>query len=85
MKIEDLINIFASKYNKKIVITGLRCKEKINEDLISESEAKMTYICGNYYHIGIVNTNTDIKPFNSSMKIIDKTNLEKYINEKNLL
>jgi hypothetical protein len=38
MKILDLAEIFASKYNKKVKITGIRPK-KIHEDPISAPES----------------------------------------------
>jgi UDP-N-acetylglucosamine 4,6-dehydratase len=85
MKIKDLFELFETKYNKNTIITGLRCKEKINEDLISESEAKMAYKIGDYYHIGTINIDTNITSFNSSMKIINKKTLEEYLLNKNLL
>ena len=39
MKILHLAEIFASRYNKKIEITGMRPGEKIHEELISEPES----------------------------------------------
>ena len=71
-------------YNKSTIITGLRCKEKIHEDLISDSEAKMTYKIGNYYHIGITQLAHNIKSFNSNMNLIDKKTLEAYLVQKDL-
>lgn len=79
MKIKDLFEIFESTYNKNTIITGLRCKEKIHEDLISNSEASSTYKIGNYYHIGKLIQPTDIKSFNSSMNIISKQDLQTYL------
>lgn len=95
MRIKDLFEIFESKYNKTTIVTGLRCKEKIHEDLISDSEAKNTYKVGNYYHIGngepeahsqeITDIDTNIKNLNSTMNLIDKNTLEKYLIQKNLI
>jgi UDP-glucose 4-epimerase len=85
MRIKDLFEIFESKYTKSTIITGLRCKEKIHEDLISDSEAKMTYKIGNYYHIGTIQLAHNIKSFSSNMNLIDKKTLENYLIEKNLL
>jgi UDP-N-acetylglucosamine 4,6-dehydratase len=85
MRIKDLFEIFESKYNKTTVVTGLRCKEKIHEDLISDSEAKMTYKIGNYYHIGTIQIpNNSIKSVSSNMNLIDKKTLEAYLIEKDL-
>jgi UDP-glucose 4-epimerase len=85
MKIKDLFEIFEARYNKTTTVTGLRCKEKIHEDLISESEAKMAYKIGNYFHIGNIQIITDVVPFNSEMNIVSKERLEFYLDSKNLL
>jgi UDP-N-acetylglucosamine 4,6-dehydratase len=85
MKIKDLFEIFEKRYNKSSIVTGLRCKEKIHEDLISESEAKMAYKIGNYYHIGNIQITSDVSPFNSAMNLVDKISLETYLSGKNLL
>ena len=85
MRIIELFSIFESKYNKKTIITGLRCKEKIHEDLISESEAKMAYKIGEYYHIGTNIIDTHIIPFSSNMKVLDKHILESYLISQNLI
>jgi UDP-N-acetylglucosamine 4,6-dehydratase len=85
MKIKDLFDIFETRYNKKTIVTGLRCKEKIHEDLISDSEAKQAYKIGNYYHIGTIQLGTSINSFNSSMNLIDKNILNTYLEGKNLL
>jgi UDP-N-acetylglucosamine 4,6-dehydratase len=85
MCIKDLFELFEEKYNKTTMIIGLRCKEKIHEDLISDSEAKMAYKIGNYYHIGTINIESNINPFNSSMNIVDKSTLKEYLTYKQLL
>lgn len=92
MKIKDLFDIFENKYNKKTIISGLRCKEKINEDLISEIESKSCYINNNYYHIynkfdinNNSNNSNNIKGFDSSMTVIDKELLKKYLIYNNFL
>jgi UDP-glucose 4-epimerase len=85
MLIKDLFAIFEKVYNKETVVTGLRCKEKIHEDLISESEAKSAYQVGEYFHIGTIAMNHDIKPFNSSMNLIDSSTLESYLRSIELL
>ena len=84
MKIIDLFSIFENKYNKKRIISGLRCKEKIHEDLLSESEASYCYYNKGYYHISNIsnNMNSDIKAFNSSMNIISIEELESYLSDK---
>jgi UDP-N-acetylglucosamine 4,6-dehydratase len=85
MLIKDLFAIFEKQYNKETIVTGLRCKEKIHEDLISESEAKTAYRVGEYFHIGTIAVNHDIKSFNSSMNLIDGSMLESYLRSVELL
>jgi len=63
----------------------LRCKEKIHEDLISESEAKMAYKIGEYFHISTVMQDGTVHSFNSSMNLVDIEILEKYLLFKDLL
>jgi UDP-glucose 4-epimerase len=81
MKISDLFSIFEKKYNKSRAITGLRCKEKIHEDLISVSEAKNTYIRGGYFHVTpnpVTNEETGYA-FDSSKHLISVELLEEYL------
>jgi UDP-glucose 4-epimerase len=52
MRIGDLAQIFADRYNKSVKITGLRPGEKMNEDLINESESIRTTQIENHYVIG---------------------------------
>jgi UDP-glucose 4-epimerase len=86
MKISDLFSIFEAKYQKGRIISGLRCKEKIHEDLISVSESKNTYIRGGYYHVTnhlVENSNTE--PFDSSKNIISPEILAAYLDTQALL
>ena len=49
MKIKHLIELFAEKYNKPIVETGVRTGEKLHEALINETQSIRTeeeYLCG---------------------------------------
>ena len=86
MRIQELFTIFEAKYGKPHQITGLRCKEKIHEDLISESEAKLTYVKGAYYHINDkIPMSNDVAPFDSSDFLISQEELESYLASKNLL
>lgn len=85
MSIHDLFKIYSNNYNKKIVISGLRCKEKIHEDLLSDIESTMTYENGCYYHITNDFKNSNIKSMSSSMNLLTKDQLEKYLNESNLI
>lgn len=82
MKIQELFELYCEKYSKTYTITGLRCKEKIHEDILSEFEAKQAYTANSYIHI----TNKDIQgtltAMNSSMNNVSKTDL-KFFLEKN--
>jgi UDP-glucose 4-epimerase len=85
MSIKDIFHIFEEKYNKTTVVTGLRCKEKIHEDLLSPSEADYTYFKDGYYHITTKKQDTCMKPFDSSMFMITKDVLKEYLTCRNLL
>lgn len=86
MKIADLFTIFEKKFNKTHIVTGLRCKEKIHEDLISVSEANHTYKNGAYYHITPSPvSNSDVNPFDSSQHIIAHEQLLAYLESQSLL
>jgi FlaA1/EpsC-like NDP-sugar epimerase len=85
MKIKELFEIFEQRYQKETIVTGLRCKEKIHEDLISVSEAKMAYQLLHYYHIGTSVLDSTIHAFDSSMNLISKKDLETYLENKGFL
>jgi UDP-N-acetylglucosamine 4,6-dehydratase/5-epimerase len=80
MRIQDLFELFCEKYKKTFVVSGLRCKEKIHEDLISSSEALQTYARGAYYHITpSALPSSAVTPFDSSKHIISKECLQTYL------
>ena len=81
MKISDLFSIFERKYQKGRLVTGLRCKEKIHEDLISVSEAKNTYRRGAYFHVTPKEVVDEpmVMPFDSSMNLLTSDRLEAYL------
>lgn len=85
MSIRDLFSLFEEKYGKTRKVTGLRCKEKIHEDLISESEAKSAYSKGSYYHIGNGTYEGDVVPFDSSKHVVTKEDLRAYLTRKGFL
>lgn len=86
MKIEDLFSIFEKKYNKQSIVTGLRCKEKINEDLISPIESKNTYRKNGYFHISTQEqVDSDSFSFNSSKNIITIDVLQSYLENLGLI
>ena len=87
MNIIDLFSIFESQYQKTHTVIGLRCKEKIHEDLISKSEALNAYRRGKYFHItpNIVDNEEAVNPFDSSNNIISKETLKTYLLSQKLL
>ena len=79
--ISDLINVFSNIYKKDIIITGLRCVEKINEVLISKYEADCAYngIIDKYIHITSKIQSTSISPLSSNDVVISKGDLIEYL------
>lgn len=84
MKIHDLIKLFCEKYEKTMVTCGLRCKEKIHEDLLSEYESNYAYRVGNYIHITPSSIGNKLTPFDSSSLVIDKGLLEQFLKKEGL-
>lgn len=82
MRIQDLFFLFAEKYGKEIIITGLRCKEKIHEDLLSEAEAKQSYQKGEYFHVTPKQLFHDVNPFASNSSLLSKEQLSSYLESK---
>jgi UDP-N-acetylglucosamine 4,6-dehydratase len=85
--IRDMFSLFEEMYGKTTVVTGLRCKEKIHEDLLSVVEAARTYRREGYYHItpNILAGAEEIPPFDSSTHLLSKTQLRDYLILKGLL
>lgn len=50
MRIKDLAEIFADKYNKPIKVIGMRPGEKIHESLISDTETFRAYMVTDQYY-----------------------------------
>lgn len=90
MKVKDLIEIFAKKYNKEIKITGLRSDEKLLETLINETQSSRISIYGKYIHINSIHDNnkrdySNMKSYNSDINPLSKDDLEIYLNRLSLL
>lgn len=86
MRINDLFKLFEEKYEKTHIISGLRCKEKIHEDLLSPFEAANSYFKNGYYHItNHILNDSSIKPFNSNDNLIDISILKEYLISKELI
>lgn len=80
MKIKELFELFCEKYNKHYKITGLRCKEKIHEDLVSVPESLSSYLQNNYVHITTSRQSSQkVDPFDSSIHILSKSDLKKFL------
>jgi len=84
MKIIDLAEIFAGKYNKEIKITGIRPGEKIHEDLISEPESIRVRFDNEFYKMspilsGRFDNSGTVFRYSSSDDILPKEELEKYM------
>ena len=84
MKIIELAEIFADKYNKKIRLTGIRPGEKIHEDLISEPESIRVQFDNHFYRMSpILSENFDkggtAFKYSSSEDLLSKVELEKYM------
>jgi UDP-glucose 4-epimerase len=87
MQINDLAEIFASKFRQKIEITGMRPGEKLHEDLVSESESIRTKELGN--HFVIENSTKPIKEtiksklfcYSSNRDLLTKQQLESRLDE----
>ena len=80
MKIKDLLELYKEKYNKPIVVTGLRVGEKLDESLINSSQKIKTIDKGKYYHIqpsyNVKLLNKDMDDYNSGQCLITKEELE---------
>jgi UDP-N-acetylglucosamine 4,6-dehydratase len=86
MKVPDLIELFAEKYNKKVTTTGIRPGEKILESLINETQSRMTVKKGDHYHIRPIHNpicegeeTIEIIDYNSTINPISKKELKKYL------
>ena len=88
MKIIDLANLFASKYNKSVEITGIRPGEKMHESLVSASESIRTYEKENHYVIKpsySEKVHDNIFEYNSAQDVLTGNELEEYLASLNLL
>ena len=89
MYIKDLIQLYSLKYNKDIIVTGIRCGEKLYETLINDTQylnlIKKIHNNNIYYHIqpsykiNIINNNIMLNEYNSKQNILSINDLENYL------
>ena len=83
MRILDLAEIFAERFKKSIIITGIRPGEKIHEDLISEPESLRVRFESGFYKMNSVlsepKQDSEIFSYSSSNDLLTKTKLEEYL------
>jgi UDP-glucose 4-epimerase len=90
MNVKDLVEIFSEKYNKPVVVTGLRSGEKLLESLINDTQSGRIIVNGDYTHIKSVIKypniiNNDMKDYNSKINPLSKDELLLYLNILHLL
>jgi len=90
MKLIDLMEIFSEKYNKPVVITGLRPGEKMLESLISETQSmRLIKTERGYMHIKPPYKNLlitdDIQNYNSRINPLTKAELFTYLKNLQLI
>jgi UDP-glucose 4-epimerase len=90
MNVKDMIELFSEKYNKPIVVTGLRSGEKLLESLINDTQSGRIIVNGDYTHIKSVIKhpniiNADAKDYNSKINPLTKEQLSDYLNNLNLI
>lgn len=90
MNVKDMIELFSEKYNKPIVVTGLRSGEKLLESLINDTQSGRIIVNGDYTHIKSVIKhpniiNADAKDYNSKINPLTKEQLSDYLNKLNLI
>jgi UDP-N-acetylglucosamine 4,6-dehydratase len=91
MCVKDLVELFSEKYNKPIVITGIKPGEKLLESLINKSQSARVVVNDGYIHIKSAfdfNTKIDdstLKDYNSNINPFDKSELKQYLENFKLL
>lgn len=89
-KIKELIEIFSEKYNKPIILSGLRAGEKMLESLINETQSnRLVFGEDGYMYIKPayknILTNTEVKDYNSTINPLTKEELNNYLIKLNLI
>ena len=83
MYVKDLIELFCEKYNKPLVVTGMRSGEKLYESLINDTQSMRTVETGEYYHIQPTYSSKPLSnetyDYNSQHDVFTKTELIQYL------
>jgi nucleoside-diphosphate-sugar epimerase len=94
MRVKDLIELFAVKHSKSIVLSGLRPGEKLHEALVNATENPRMHIEKQYLIIKpsfkispttIHNNPQNNNELNSSMPLLSKKTLKEYLEQLQLL
>jgi len=88
MKIIDMANIFAQRYDKPIKITGIRPGEKMHESLVSRSESIRTYEKENHYVVKPSYSDSvhdNIFEYNSAQDVFSLEELQQHLDVLGLL
>jgi FlaA1/EpsC-like NDP-sugar epimerase len=91
ISIKDMLELFSTKYNKPVIICGLRNGEKLMESLINETQSGRIKKTNKYIHIkssleykDIIDPET-LQDYNSTLNPISKDQLCAYLQELQLL
>lgn len=91
MKVIDLIELFAEKYNKPIKTIAIRPGEKMLESLINETQSARIEKQYDFYHVKSIFTHNknilyeNMKDYNSKLNPLSKEELKEYLHYYNLL
>ena len=92
MRVIDLIELFAEKYNKPIARIPIRPGEKMMESLINETQSTRLELKDNYYHIKSVHNKdtskyvaSEIQDYNSKINPLSKNELRAYLETFSLI
>lgn len=81
MYIKDLVEIYSEKFNKPVVVSGIRSGEKLYETLINDTQSTRTVETEKYYHIqpSYMPNTENMFIYDSSQIILTKDDLLNYL------